>query len=187
MTRGGIERTGPRLVRHAVSLLDDVEGGPEIVGGDVGRNRAPGLGPDGGELADEPDRRAQPVLALLEPRLEPPVDALASSAVVLHLLAGHRADLGVGEVLHRRRQRAGRKAVVGVAEHDDRRRRLGEAPVERLGLAEAVRAGQRPGAGPPAASAVSGSPSATTRMSSAPGYPLARRSSILAAITPASR
>ena len=38
---GGIDGTGPRLVRHAITLLDDVEGGPEVVGGDIGRNRAP--------------------------------------------------------------------------------------------------------------------------------------------------
>ena len=100
---GGIERAGPRLVGDSIALLDDVEGGPEIVGGDVGGDRAPRLGPDGGELADEADRRTEAVLALLEPGLEPPVQALASSAVVLQLLAGDRTDRGVGEVLHQRR------------------------------------------------------------------------------------
>ena len=100
------------------------------------------------ELADEADRRAEAVFALLEPGLEPPVQALASSAVVLELLAGDRSDGRVGEVLHHRGQRAGRQAVVGIADHDDRRRGLGEAPVERLGLAETLRAGQRPGPGP---------------------------------------
>ena len=40
---------------------------------------------------------------------------------------------------------AGRQTVVGIADDDDGRRCLGEAPVERLGLAETLRAGPAPG------------------------------------------
>ena len=56
---GGIEGAGAGLVGDPIALLDDVERGPEVVGGDVTRDRAPRLGPDGGELTDQADGRTQ--------------------------------------------------------------------------------------------------------------------------------
>ena len=100
--RRGIQGAGARLVGDAIALFNDVESGPEIVGGDVTGDRAPRRGPNGRELADEADRRAEAILAPLEPGLEPPVQALAASAVVFQLLAGDCTDRGVGEVLHQR-------------------------------------------------------------------------------------
>ena len=143
---GRIERPGPGFVGDPVALLNDVERRPQIVDGDVGGDGTPGLGADGGELAHQADRRAQPVLSLLQPRLEPPVQALAPSAVVFELLAGHRTHLGIGKVLHHRGEGTGGKAVVGVADHHDWGIGLHEAPVEGLGLAEPLLRGQGAGA-----------------------------------------
>ncbi len=145
---GGIDRPGPRFVGDPVALLDHVERRPQVVDRNIGGDGAPRLCPEGRQLAHQADRRAQSVFALLQPRLELPVQALAPSRVVLELLAGHRTHVGVGEMPDRRGQGARNEAVVGIADHHNRSIGLFEAPVERLGLAQPVRTGERTGAGP---------------------------------------
>ncbi len=133
---GGLDRVGGRLVDDPQSRLGDVQSEPGVVHRDVRGQCPKGVPAEREHLADDSDGLADSRLALFQPGLEPPVEALDTSGVVDPLLAGDRTDCRVTEMARRCPQRTGGQVRVRIREHHDVVVRGGDPPVDGLAFAQ---------------------------------------------------